>query len=494
MVAPEAHEQDELDELPPLDGDTRDQPEPEPEYADLLEESTDDATLDDATAEDQPPDASDLDLDDGEGGWLNEAGEAQDLDLGDVAIIDFGDDTPSLDDTEDPVGGEEDLAFGDAPERGGLDAGEEGPLDPDEELREADLPALDADAEGEVDDATLVDPALVSDEPLGLPWAAEPWLRVGSPVAFSAARTVSCAPRGALVLARAEGGAAELVRVDLEGTCERLAAEGVKPAEVRAVAVEGPAVVVVLQAGRVLLSHDGGEHFAPIAESMTEGVAAIDAVLASGRLWMCTRTGGLLVYEGLIAPTAASVTAASPPVIERCAVPGTAVAIARDAGGAASGAGCVGVLAVDDGAKPTAVVRCISAASFRREAVDGPEARAPALFAVRGPHAAYAARRGGVVRRTGAGAWAPFQWEGTVTALLFIDDLGTLVCAAYSEGDDTTAIVRLDAGGNASVVARVGAAATDSESDGRVAAMAHDEATGVVWIAGGFGLMAFAVT
>ena len=50
----------------------------------------------------------------------------------------------------------EDIDFGDGPEGAVLDPGEEGPVDADEELRDEDLPDLDADEEGELDDAGLL--------------------------------------------------------------------------------------------------------------------------------------------------------------------------------------------------------------------------------------------------------------------------------------------------------------------------------------------------
>src|ERR1700731_1143448 len=148
MTGPDVRDEDELEQLPPLDGDASDAPDAEPDYRDLLEEVEGEApTLDDTTGEDDPPDTSDMDLGEGETGWLGEAGEAQDLDLGNVAIVDFGDAGSAIEDGGEPGVGDEDFGFGDAPERGGLDGGDEGPLDADEELREADLPALDADEE-----------------------------------------------------------------------------------------------------------------------------------------------------------------------------------------------------------------------------------------------------------------------------------------------------------------------------------------------------------
>jgi hypothetical protein len=495
-------DEDDLDVLPPLDGeerDERDAPEPEPDFGDLLEdEPGGDASLDDATAEHDPPDASELEVDDGESGWLEEPPDAPELDLGDVSIVDFGEGPSEMGEADEPPAPEEDeeLAAGTSPEHGDLDTGDEGPLGGDEELREADLPELDADDEGELDDAALVDAGFASDEPVGVPWAAEPWPRVGAPVGLSVATAVACAGPGALVAGRAEGGVAELVRVDLEGTTQTLATAGVDPADVRALAVDGPRVAALVEDGRALLSSDGGVTFLAVAP----GVPAAELALASGTLWLRTRGQGLVaVREGPHARPRADPDTGAPharpradpdtgaPHVERCAVPGAVAAIARDVGGVIAG------LVVDDAGRATALVRAYAGGAIRREPVDAPEPRLPAALAVRGVRAAYAARRGGVVRRSSAGAWESHEWEGRVTAIAFVDDAGTLVATTYSDADDTTALVRLDAQGVASVVARIGPSRSEAESDGRVVALAHDDARGVVWVAGGFGLAAFAV-
>jgi len=498
MIRQEIPDDDELGELPPLDGDARDQPDGEAADPEEVLDGDDEATLDDATGEDDPLDTSDLDLEHVEDGWLGEAGEAEDLDLGgDGAVVDFGEDSPATDDhvgpapanggrdgEDEPRPGEDDLGFGDAPERGGLDAGEEGPVDPDEELREADLPALDADDEGELDDAALIDPAFASEEPLGLPWAAEPWSRVGAPVALGRATAVACAGRGALVVGRSESDGVDLVRVDLEGMCERLAAEGLATAEVRSLTVEKQDVAAVLHGGRWAVSRDGGGLFVPTPGPSGEALAASEAVFASGRLWVRTRTGGLLVHDirdGSLHER---------PPIERCPLPGFAAALTCDT---ASGAGLATVLVVDDAGRPTAVVHIAPGTTTRRDALDMPEVDSPSLFAAHGGHMVYAARKGGIVWAPSGGAWKLFEWEGRVTALSFIDDAGTIAVSTYSEADDTTTLVRLDAAGSASVAARVGAAPADADSDGRVLAMAHDEARGVLWVAGGFGVAAFAI-
>jgi hypothetical protein len=489
--------EDELEPLPPLDGDPSDKsdngdnPEGEADFGDLLDEASEQATLDDATGEEEPADTSGIDLADGESGWLGEAGEAADLDLTglDIAMIDFGKEAVHVDESDEPTAAEEDFGFGDAPERGGLDAAEDGPLDPDEELREADLPALDADEEGEMDDAALLDVAFGLDEPLGLPWAAAPWPRVGSPVTLAGAAAVACASRGALVAGRSEGAAPGVFRVDLEGTCERLQVEAFDAVAVCALSVDGHRIAAVLEGGRLLVSHDAGRSFGPVAEP----VAASDVVFASGRLWVRTRTGALVVAAtDSTDPTRADIPmdgggkpTREQPAIERCPIPGIAVAIAADGAG-------VGVLVVDDAGQPNALVRATAGASTTRQAIDGPAAHSPAPFAVRGGHVAYAPRRGGVVRRTGSAPWASFAWEGQVTALAFVDDTGTMIAATYSDVDDTTALVRVDPAGNASVVARIGAAHADAESDGRVVSVAHDQARGVVWVVGAFGVAAFA--
>jgi hypothetical protein len=497
MPAPGAtDEQDDLDELPPLDGDVKDAPEPEPDAGELLGDDGD-ASLDDATGEDDPIDADDLDLEEREKGWLQEPADAPDLDLGDAAIVDFGGEAaPAAEDADEPGVGDEDFGFGNAPERGGLDGGDEGPVGADEELREADLPQLDADEEGDLEDAALVDAGFAADEPVGLPWAAEPWSRVGAPVALASATAVACAGRGALVAGREEGGAAEIVRVDLEGTSQSLATAGLDAGTVKALAVEGDVVAALVERGRLMLSYDGGATFAPTAD----GIAAADMALVAGSLWVRTTAGGLaVVREGVV-------------VVEPSAVGSHATSIramTRDVGAG------VAALVADDAGRVSGLVRArgTNDCAVEHEALDSPEAVGlQGVLAVRGVHVAYAGRRGGVVRRGADGTWAAHVWEGRITALAFVDDAGTVVAATYSESDDTTALVCLEAGAagqpRARVVARIGPARAQAggdavasledgegalETDARVLALAHDDARGVVWVAGGFGVAAFAV-
>lgn len=371
MPTPPVPDEDDLDELPPLDGDGRDEPEAEP-AADEVPEDAGEASLDDSTAEDEPPDAGELDIDEREAGWIDEPAETPELDLGDVSITDF-EGGATADEAEEPGVGDEDFGLGGAPEHGELDAGDEGPVDGDEELREADLPRLDADEEGDLDDAALVEPGFAADEPVGLPWAVEPWPRVGAPVALVSAAAVACAGRGAIVAGRGEGGAAEVLRVDLEGTTQALPTVGLDPAEVVALVADGDQAVALAGEGRVFLSEDAGARFEPALD----GVAAAQVALADGTLWLRTRAGGLLVRGRGAAR------------VERCSVPGAVEAMARDVS-----AGVVGLVA-DEAGRVSALVRVSAAGVVTREVVDAPDAAMPAFLAARGAHVAYAARGGG---------------------------------------------------------------------------------------------------
>ena len=84
-AATPAPAEDELDELPPLDGG--DEAEAEPDYHDLLDEDRDGGDpLDDATAADADADAradaKELDTNGDESGWLEGAEDADELDVG----------------------------------------------------------------------------------------------------------------------------------------------------------------------------------------------------------------------------------------------------------------------------------------------------------------------------------------------------------------------------------------------------------------------------
>jgi hypothetical protein len=171
----------------------------------------------------------------------------------------------------------------------------------------------------------------------------------------------------------------------------------------------------------------------------------------------------------------------------RCPLPGAVVAISVD--------GDRGILALSVGPSglPLALAHGGFDGTVAREPLDVPfEVAAPAVLASRGGPVAYVARDG-VVRRGADGVWRTFSWEGKVTALAFLDERGTLLAATYSDVDDASSLVRLDIDGKASIVARVGAGQDLPDSDGQAVALACDDSWGVVWLAGGFGVAAFAV-
>jgi len=385
--SPAAPADDDLDELPPMDGADEGEPEAEPEEIDALEDAGD--PLDDSTGEGDPVDASEIDAHGGESGWLDDAEDADALDLGASELASFeeaGAHDPKLDFEEPGVEGE-DFGLGGDEAAAELDAGDEGPIAADEDLKEADLPQLDADEEGEVDDAELIEAGFAED---AIPRAAEAWKTVGAPLDVGPVLAIACAGRG-VVVATERG----LVRVDLEGACEPLGGEGIG-APIAKLAAERDLIAAVTAAGELVVSRDGGRTFRSSwreRASLATG-GACDVAFAEGALWTRTRGGAVL----------------------RSTDGGVAWEIASD--------------------------------------VPAPFASPPTV----------------------AGADA-------VAAL----DARTVVAAMYREAEDTTALVRID-GTSRTVVAEVSG---DAEADGRVVALVVDDAHGVVWAGGAFGLLAF---
>lgn len=166
-------------DLPPLDGEGHEDEEPtgavgaEEELEPIRD--TGDA-LDDATAEADP--VEEIAVEGAEAGWLVDAEETG-IDVGtfDVGI---GAETKILED-EEPDHRAHDYEIGGDESETGVDGGEEGPLADDEELREEDLPALDADDDGDMDEEALYDrAALGADEELR--WDDRAWARIEATV------------------------------------------------------------------------------------------------------------------------------------------------------------------------------------------------------------------------------------------------------------------------------------------------------------------------
>jgi hypothetical protein len=176
---------EELDlELPELDGEDveaeTESPVPVDEDLDagFLQPHGEDGEnpFDDATAEEAAPAEVAVHATEAEGGWLEGAEDASNLDVGPFDVVLQPEGKILEDDEADGRGHADDVPWLEG-ETFVADAGEEGPLAEDDELREEDLPALDADEDGEVADEELYDRAAIAadDE---LRWDDRAWARV----------------------------------------------------------------------------------------------------------------------------------------------------------------------------------------------------------------------------------------------------------------------------------------------------------------------------
>lgn len=178
-TSPQSHsEDDDALDLPPLDDEGEPTADADELDDDLLPEDDGGDAFDDAVAG-----GSLDDLLEGEGagvetGWLLDADDAASLDIG-GDDIDAGDEDTSLDDEPHGVIEDDpDLDIAEASVAG--DSGEEGPLADDEELREEDLPMLDADDEGDVSDDALFEAGILGGTE-ELRWDDRAWVRVPTP-------------------------------------------------------------------------------------------------------------------------------------------------------------------------------------------------------------------------------------------------------------------------------------------------------------------------
>ncbi len=179
LDAPVKAADDDID-LPPLDGGAEDAAIEESDSEDLDPVPADAGKdpFDDSTGTDDPVDLADIDdledandLDDGSPELANDLEDQADI-LEDRASgfleresLLAGDDEPGV--------GDEDFGIGDDEASAAMDAGEEGPQDADEELREEDLPALDADDLGEADEGDFFE--LESSAAPPFAWAEPRW-------------------------------------------------------------------------------------------------------------------------------------------------------------------------------------------------------------------------------------------------------------------------------------------------------------------------------
>ena len=195
MRTPEA---DDLD-LPPFDGaadgeDADEVPEALPKD-ELHEEHELGDALDDATSEGDPLD--EIVVEGAEAGWLVDADDAGTLDVGAFDVSLSGEVKLLEVDEVEPLGADDELGAGE--EVVHTDGGEEGPLADDEELREEDLPSLDADDDGDVADEALFERGGM-DTAEELRWDDRAWARAPVPVPLEGAESADADESGMLAV------------------------------------------------------------------------------------------------------------------------------------------------------------------------------------------------------------------------------------------------------------------------------------------------------
>jgi hypothetical protein len=148
--------EDWLTDLPPIDGAEDETDEPSTDTDDLLPEEGADSSLDDKNADDlEIGDSIDIDESEAAEGTDDEGWEA---DTGEAQLDTASDEEPWTDaDGEGADSGDDELDFDDEDEENEDDRGEEGTADPVEYSIDEELPALDADADGDFEDALLAE-------------------------------------------------------------------------------------------------------------------------------------------------------------------------------------------------------------------------------------------------------------------------------------------------------------------------------------------------
>jgi hypothetical protein len=187
--------EDDLDPLPPTDGDAEGH-DPEPPPIELEVDEAAENLLDDATGEADPVEPIEVAGD--EGGWLDDAGAADDVDVG---AHDFEpEDASLLRDVDEPGVGDEDFGLDDS-SVGLDDAGEEGFDEDDDELREEDLPRMDADAEHEAEGDLARFWGGAEPEIVAPPWDDRAWERVAQVATVGTVRAIAVSDGTILVYA-----------------------------------------------------------------------------------------------------------------------------------------------------------------------------------------------------------------------------------------------------------------------------------------------------
>ena len=456
-----------------MDGDDAD------EEGDATPEDLDDQPadggdpLDDSTGEEDP--IEEIETSGAEGGWLEDAGDSDALDVGTPETFGTEEEGATLlEGADEPDVGEEELSIGAEDGSEVADSGEEGFEDEEEDLREEDLPRLDSDHDDvESDDPDLLDglPEEDASEESRPPWDDRAWERVddGQPPSLAPVTALAIGPDGLIV------GGEGLARIDPAGGGRKaIEAIGLGRAAPRAIAREGDLVFVSTPHAGVLVSEDAGGSFRP-ANGWRDGLGASEAVLeiaCSGIDLWARASGGSVVWSGDRGASWTRVLIGRRvDAIGVDATSGHLVALSRAETGTTISRGPVGCI-VTSNAGPLPAGKILSLAAH-----DG--------------RVTVALARGAF--RLEDGVWSRLDGTAGLTAMTFARGDGSLVIALSSEGEGRAWILEARAGAPAFTVAEMGDAggSANEEGDGvRVRALCWDSARGVVWAGGGFGLIA----
>jgi len=460
---------EDLDDLPPLDGgeDEPESPAPDLDDEDIKDDAGD--PFDDRAAKEEDP-VQFLEIGGAENGWLDDAA-ADGVDVGAEELL-LDEAVDLLTDNDEPGVGDEDYGLGVSDESSVIDGGEEGPGEDDEELREEDLPRLDADEGGAPEDEDFIDEGFGAEsDALGVLWAKETWERAGAPLEVAPMRAVACVPRGVLA------GGAGLWRIDLEGGREKVSLASGHDREVLRVLTFGSRVVLTTEGAGLFVSHDGGASFVAAdgwraLARPEEAAVGLEVALAGDDLWGRTAQGSLL-WSGDLGARWEEV----------------------------DGGGFVAAVCVDDARELVALVRTLGGAEIARGRrgqlahaaippdLVPPELPGRVLLAARGREIAVAIEGSPLCMSLDGISWGRVPGTETATAIGWQKDEIVLAVGLHDPIEKRAWLARVSARGEVRVVAEVFGARPDAE--GGILSLACDDARGVVWIAGGFGVAAF---
>jgi hypothetical protein len=445
---------EDLGDLPPLDGAEDEAEAPVEDLDDVPPEPSEGSDpFDDATGEGDPVD--ELAPEGKETGWLDDAADADELDVG-PHDLDEEERDGLLDDADEPGVADEDFGLHDAESSLSGDAGEEGPDAEDEELREEDLPRLDADDEGEGDEVEFTDAWPGSDDERP-PWDDRAWERAPEVPKLGLARSVVLVDGAVLVAG------AVLTRVDTRGALaiDEPLIHG-KP--ILAAARLASAVAILTERGLVVRGDDGTSRDADGWRAVTDG-AGVDVAASGQGVWVRTRSGALVgssdggrTWDILAASGIAALTAGPSGLVVLAEAPGGALVAARGA-----------LLERSLEALPPLPAGCSAIVRTRGDVVVAGGLGAGAFRSIRG------------------GPWERLEGTSNVTALAILDDEGTVLAALHVAAEDRTWVVRVGADKVARIVAELGGDADEGEEP-RVLDLAWDDAAKVAWVVGPFGL------